>query len=112
MRRIEYFMNWLTDMDWGWEPYLSLRPPKDRDIDNRIILKLARFFGCGPALIVFLGAAFEHIRPFTVLHVAILLLLGCALVLLCFVGFFVIYKFTFAYFWNCRARRLRSGEHE
>ena len=63
-------------------------------------------------MIVFLGDAFEHIRPFTVSRVASLLLLGCVLILLGFVGFFVIYKFTFAYFWNRRARRLRSGEHE
>ena len=105
-------MNWLTDKDWTWEPVLSLRPPKHQDIDNRIIVRLAPIFGCIPALIVFLSEAFEHMSPFTVTHVLFLILLGCAIVLLGFVGFFVIYKFSFAYFWNRRAKRLRGVEHE
>ncbi|MEJ0089489.1 MAG: hypothetical protein WDM80_07065 [Limisphaerales bacterium] len=105
-------MNWLTDKDWGWEPLLSLRPPKNQDIDNRIVLRLAPFFGCIPMIFVFLSAAFEHIRPFTIGHMLFLILLGCAALLFGYVGFFIFYKFTFAYFWNRRARRLRSAEHE
>jgi hypothetical protein len=69
MRRIEDFMNWLTDKDWTWEPVLSLRPSKDQDIGNRTIFRLAPIFGCIPALIVFLSEAFEHMRPFTVAHI-------------------------------------------
>jgi len=53
MRRIEDFMNWLTDKDWTWEPVLSWRPAKPQNIDNRIIVRLAPIFGCLPALVVF-----------------------------------------------------------
>jgi hypothetical protein len=96
----------------GWEPLLSLRPPKHQDIDNLIILRLSPFFGCGPSLFVFLGFAFDHLRPLTVSHLITLILMGCALILFGFVGFFVLYKLTFAFFWNRRARRLRNSQHE
>jgi hypothetical protein len=112
MRLIENFMNWLTDKNWTWEPCLELRPPKDRDIDNRIIIRLAPFFGCIPAAFVSLSAIFDHMSPFTVRHILFLISLVCASPLFGFVFFFVGYKFTFAYFWNRRARRLRSAEHE
>jgi hypothetical protein len=112
MRRIEDFMNRLTDKDWTWEPFLELRPPKDRDIDNRIILKLARWFDCIPTAFVFLSGAFGHLSPFTIRHLLFIVLLGCGLILFGYVGFFVIYKFTFAYFWNRRARRLIGDEHK
>ena len=62
-------MNGLTDMDWGWWPVVSLRPPKDKDIDNF----------SGTALVLYL-------------------LFGV-------IGFFILYKCMFAYFWNRRARR-------
>jgi len=91
-------MNRLTDKDWTWEPFLELRPSKNRDIDNRIILKLARWFGCIPAVIVFLSSVFEYFHPFTIRHILFLILLGCASPLFGFVFFFVVYKFTFAFF--------------
>jgi uncharacterized protein (DUF2062 family) len=104
-------MNWLTDMDWGWQPFVSWRPPKDQDIDNRLIFRLGLFFGCIPsipALIAVLEYAFEHRSTLTVSKMVMLALLVCALILLGFISFFVAYKFTFAYFWNRRARRLRN----
>jgi hypothetical protein len=111
MRRIEDFMNWLTDMDWGWQPVVSWRPPKDRDIDSRLIFKLSLLFGCIPSLIVTLGFALEHMRTLTRSQDMILAIWGCGFIVLAPVFFFVVYKFTFAWFWNRRARRLRNDEH-
>ncbi len=97
--QIENFMNALTDMDWGWWPVLFLRPAKDKDIDNVILLKMSLVFGSivGAffSLLIFLRS-----RAIT-LDVLLFALLGWLL-------FFVGYKITFAYSWNRRARRLRS----
>lgn len=100
MRKLEDFMNQLTDMDWGWWPVLFLRPPKDRDIGNVVMLKMTLWFGTLVGLAVWLiptrGApgltATEIVR----------------LILCAWVAFFLGYKFTFAIFWNRRAKRLRS----
>jgi apolipoprotein N-acyltransferase len=102
MRKIEDFMNRLSDIDWGWWPVLSLRPPKDRDIDSRVLFKISPIFGGMAGLIILLWVALRH-ETSTVGKVVIFYLLGC-------VAFFAIYKFTFAYFWNHRARRLRSNQ--
>jgi hypothetical protein len=100
MDQIENFMNALTDMDWGWWPVLFLRPAKDRDINNIILLKLSLVFGSSIGvlfwLIVFLMAGVMTLGIF----------LFC--ILLGWLLFFMVYKITFVYFWNRRARRLRS----
>lgn len=95
-------MNQLTDMDWGWWPVLFLRPPKDRDIGNVVLLKMTLWFGTLVGLAVWLipqpGAhgltASEFFR----------------LILFGWVVFFLGYKFTFAILWNRRARRLRRAQ--
>lgn len=101
MKPIEDFMNRLNDMDWGWWPLVSLRPPKDREIDNRLLLKLSPVFGGVSGLIGFLYCVMRHLTPATAGRAVFFYLIGCAV-------FFVVYKFTFAHFWNRRARRLRS----
>jgi hypothetical protein len=100
MRRIEDFMNWMTDFDWGWWPALSLRPPKDRDIDNRVLFKISPIFGSIAGLLFLIMRIVDGTARFTFTEVIVSLLFGCLL-------FFILYKFTFAYFWNRRARRLR-----
>jgi hypothetical protein len=98
--QIENFMNQLTDMDWGWWPVLFLRPAKEMDIDNITLLKLSMVFGSSIGLlfllVVFLTSGVMTWGIF----------LFC--VLLGWLFFFVVYKITFAYFWNRRARRLRG----
>jgi hypothetical protein len=110
MRRLEDFMNWFTDMDSGWWPVLSLRPSKDRDIDNRVLFKISPVFGSLTGFAIFVLSYPQMISAASVSGVVAVLadvmlwyLFGC-------VVFFVGYKFTFAYFWNRRARRLRSSE--
>jgi len=102
MRGLENFMNALSDMDWGWWPVRFLRPPKNKDIDNLVLLKLTFFFGPVMGLAVFL-LRLGRMEKVTPGGVAAYFLFGCVL-------FFVFYKFTFAYFWNRRARRLRADE--
>lgn len=95
-------MNWLTDMDWGWWPAVSLRPQKDRDIDNKVLIKLSLLFGAAVGLIAFLLEQTRYRSAFN--FVALLIYLAAGIFL-----FFFGYKVSFAYFWNRRARRLRSA---
>jgi uncharacterized membrane protein len=98
--QIESFMNILTDMDWGWWPVLSLRPPKDRDIDNQTLVKLTLVFGSIVGFI-FLLIVLTSTGTITLGSFLVSVVSGWLL-------YFVVYKFTFAYFWNRRARRLRG----
>jgi hypothetical protein len=93
-------MNQLTDMDWGWWPFLSLRPPKNQKIDNLLLLKMALFYGSLMGLVVWLVCIVRSTR--IGLNHAIYFLLGS------WVIFFVGYKLSFAIMWNRRANRLRQ----
>lgn len=103
--RLETIMNMLSDMDWGWWPVLFLRPPKDREMDDRMLLKLTFAFGSLVGvlfmLVLFLGASGPLTFGDIVLLIVFCLVLGWSL-------FYITYKLTFAHFWNRRARRLRS----
>lgn len=101
MNRIEDIMNRMTDMDWGWWPLLRLRPSKDRDIDNPVLLRLTLFFGPFVGICAILVITLLYRLP-------PLLYLVCALPAAC-LGFFFGYKFSFALFWNRRAARLRNA---
>ena len=107
MKQLEGFMNGLTDMDWGWWPVVSLRPPKDKDIDNKVLLQISPVFGSMLGLILFLLREVRHRAPFSIIALVLYLMFGI-------VAFFILYKATFAYFWNRRARRLRDvqTQHE
>jgi hypothetical protein len=106
--KLENFMNWLTDMDWGWWPILFLRPPKDQEMDNLVLLKMTPFFGSVVGILFLLVVVFGATGIPTSGNIIFALIL-CVLV--GWILFFVIYKLTFAYFWNRRARRLRH-HHE
>ena len=98
--QIEDFMNKLTDMDSGWFPVLFLRPTKDKDIDNVVLVKLSLVFGSAIGVILLL-LNFTKEVGISLGNVVFSMLAG-------WVIFFVLYKLTFAFFWNRRARRLRS----
>jgi hypothetical protein len=93
------FMNWLTDMDWGWWPLLSARPSKDSPIDRTVLLKITPFFGSAAGLVI--GVIEHHLA--SPLRVAADLLIG-------WLAFFIGYRLTFALAWNSRARTLRPAE--
>jgi len=100
MDKIEDFMNRLTDMDWGWWPVLSLRPAKDKDIDNMLLLKLSLVFGAVVGVILLL------VIVVSTGTMTLGVFLSC--IITGWLLYFVINKITFVYFWNRRARRLRG----
>ena len=103
MRHLEDFMNRLTGMDGGWWPVVFLRPPRNEDITSIVLLKMTSFFGPATGLVSLLVfVVLKGVHAITFGTVCFFLLLGCC-------GFFVLYKLTFGYFWNCRARRLRHA---
>src|SRR4051812_10461480 len=100
MSRFENIMNSLTDQDWGWRPFLFLRPHKHQDIDNVVLLKMTSCFGPAAGCLALL--AFFILTRSVTPRDAILCIAGGS------IAFFIGYKFTFAIFWNRRAKRLRS----
>ncbi len=98
MNRLFTFMNWLTDMDWGWWPVLHCRPARDRDIDFRVLLKVTPLFGSVAGILIV--AASPHLR--TPIGMA-------ACITSSWVMFFVLYRITFAMAWNRRAKELRKA---
>ena len=107
INKLEKFMNWLTDMDWGWWPVLFLRPPKDQDMGNLMLLKLTfssgSIVGALFLLALLIGATEALTSGDIIFAIIFCMLLGWIL-------FFFVYKMTFAYFWNRRARRLRRHQ--
>lgn len=101
MRKLIDFMNRLTDMDWGWWPMLSARPPKNQDIDSAVVLKVTPVFGTPAALIALLLSR-------TALSLSRFVAILCA----SWVFFFVAYSATFAVAWNKRARELRGARRQ
>jgi len=108
MSKLENFMNRLTDMDSGWWPFLRLRPEMDQPIDNRLLLKMSICYGPLYGVILSL-VVIPRISVLSWLTVAAGVLLNIALFT---VLFFAFYKYTFAIFWNRRARRLQDSTRQ
>ncbi len=104
--RIEEFMNTLTDMDWGWWPFLFLRPAKDVEITTLHLAKMSLYYG--PITGIFLSFVLGVLWASLVAPLVVLFLLILASILFGVISFFIGYGITFAYFWNRRARRLQN----
>src|SRR5258706_4439162 len=98
---LEQFANYLTDMDREWWPFLFLRPQQHERMGSRRVAALAALYGVFAGLLMNVVAilAGHHPGAFN----PFLFPVGATL------GFFVVYRFTFAYFWNRRAPRLARG---
>lgn len=96
---LEKFMNWLTDMDWGWWPFLFLRPKKNKLMNNRVLYKMSLYFG---SIGGFIAGYINYLKSKDYLQVVVIFFLEIIL-------FFIVYKLTFAYFWNRRAKRLMKA---
>lgn len=84
-----------------------MRPPKDREMDNPMLLKFTLVFGSLTGVVFMLVMFLAAVKPLSFVGI----LLGVAFCLVSgWILFFVTYKLTFAYFWNRRARRLRFQE--
>lgn len=97
----EQFMNELSDQDWGWWPFLRLRPAKSERITLGRLVRMAVAYGavygtlCGAFFAILGRITFPSILPVAIAFVPI---------------FFVAYGLTFVPMWNRRARRLsREG---
>jgi len=100
MNWLENAMNYLTDMDGGWWPFLRLRPAQHERMNNGHLLKMALHFGPLYGLLVFAWYVFVGLVALSILWAVV-----CVLTSIAF--FFGAYKFTFAIFWNRRAKRLQ-----
>ncbi len=99
MDELEAWANWLNDLDTEWWPFVFLRPePYERMTTARVALLAVLYGGFAgtfaDAMIALSGKA-GALNPwlFPVSVTAIV---------------FVVYRCTFAYFWNRRAARLTS----
>lgn len=96
--RLELLANRVTDLDWAWWPFISLRPPARIPITTLGVARMAIFFG--PILSLGLMFGISGLRhSFDV---------GIGLAGLCALNLtsFALYRITFAFFWNRRAARL------
>lgn len=104
METLEALANWLSDQDWGWWPFLHLRPRRDQRMTTTDVSWIALHVGppvglAAGAMLLALHVALRS-QAFPVLLAAVL---GGT-------GLFVpLYRATFAYCWNRRAARLGAG---
>lgn len=103
MGKVEEVANQLTDMDWGWWPFLYLRPRPHEPMTVRRVGLMALHFG--PMFGVVLGGLALLQHP-ALRDAAVPVLVGAALVATAL--FFPLYLVTFARFWNIRAARLAA----
>ena len=75
--------------------------PKDRLIDSAVLMKITPCFGTAAGLVI---AVVEH-------HLTSPVRLAADLVF-GWLGFFILYRFTFALAWNSRAKLLRQSAAE
>ena len=101
MNPVINFLNWLTDMDWGWWPLLKYRPQKNERIDSTVILKVTPLFGTVVGCLILLILNELNSATFVLGIYAISWLL-----------FFIIYRITFAVAWNIRVKYLNQNNDE
>ncbi len=101
---LERCVNHVNDMDQEWGPFLFLRPERHKPMTSLRVGQLAALYGVLGGLLVnvVVRVTGEHADT---LHP---LLFPLATTL----GFFAIYRFTFAACWNRRAERLGRGARE
>lgn len=100
MDKIESFLNDLSDMDMLWWPFLFLRPQKNEFMTNKVLLKVTLYYGFTVAILLGL---IQYCRGFEYNDVFIYMVLFILF-------FFVLFKFSFAYFWNRRAQKLLRND--
>ena len=87
----------LTDADWAWWPFVHLRPAKEQLMTTGFVAKLTLVYGPIAAfLLVALVWNDGERNPAVLVSFALLTMLA----------FFVVYRLTFARWWNERANQL------
>ncbi len=98
--QLEKISNWVSDVDWGWWPFLSWRPSQKDDFKTVLVLKLTAITELY-ALVFFV--LFINLTGKIIDWVYF----GIFLVMV-WVLSFLTFKFLFAPAWNRRARRLQN----
>jgi hypothetical protein len=106
MEGLEQFLNRLTDQDWGWWPFVSLRPKRDEKMTTDYVAKIALVYGSiggfvFSVVVILLGSLYGGPPPF---HDAVWMVVIFTALLIVF--FIPGYRLTFAVAWNRRAERL------
>lgn len=96
---VEDALNWLSDQDWGWWPFVRLRPARDALHTLRLSAILSLMVGVSVAPVT-LWMAPRH---------GLSLKGAAAVAIVTFPATFVGYRISFALAWNRRARRLRAA---
>jgi hypothetical protein len=102
INQIEEMANWVNDSDREWWPFLFLRPREHQRMGSRRVLALAVLYG------FFAGMLANVVVVLTSTHRPTVSVFTFPL-WTTFV-FFVVYRTTFAYFWNRRATRLARAQ--
>jgi len=100
---LENYINFSSDIDSLWWPFLMLRPQKHERISNRLLIKMSLHFGIFYGVIygIFLGI-FLYMKNISYLYI----ILSISAFVICFIiYFFLACKTTFVPFWNRRAER-------
>jgi hypothetical protein len=92
---LERLLNWFSDQDWSWWPFLYLRPAKHERMSTARVAKISLHFS--PILTIVLMIVTR--QSVTLASVGQTFVAGV-------LGFFVASRLTFAVAWNLRAKRL------
>ncbi len=101
---LEQFVNDVSDLDREWWPFVFLRPARTERMTSLRVMALAALYGVLAGLFVNVIARTSG-QGAGALH-PLLFPVGATL------GFFAVYRLTFAVCWNRRAERLLRGERE
>ncbi|HEY3497852.1 MAG TPA: hypothetical protein VGK73_24305 [Polyangiaceae bacterium] len=103
--RLEETLNWVSDQDLQWWPFLFLRPAQHETMSSRRVAMVAALIGTFAGMLANVAIALTSVRAAARLSLFGLpawLTMPVATTLL----FFVFFRATFAASWNRRARRL------
>jgi hypothetical protein len=109
MERWDDKLNELSDTDWGWFPFLFLRPQKQSEMDIPFLIKLTLFFS--PHGAIFFGLMFWVFYRFGVFPNSFLMPFFVLTFILYNIAFFLSYQWIVAPAWNRRARKLQAEQN-
>jgi len=98
---IESILNTVSDQDGQWWPFVFLRPSQDERMTSLRVAALSLLLGLFFGMLANLAVAFTASAPAHRPHVLVFPVCTA-------LGFFAIFRATFAYSWNRRAARLRT----
>ena len=105
---LEDILNWVSDQDHQWWPFLFLRPEQNQRMSALRVLAVSCLLGTFAGMLANVAIALTAARATERLSVLALppwLTLPLASSAL----FFLFFRYTFASSWNRRAERLRVG---